>query len=114
MAQRAPIDLRVNRLKVKRSTVLNQLKEFGAVECATLPDAVRIASPKGADKSPRLEGLEAYKRGWFEVQDLGSQMVSVLSGVKSGLQVLDLCAGSGGKTLAMAAQMENKGQIPRL
>ena len=111
MAQRAPIDLRANRLKVKRMTVLNQLREFETVESPELLEALRIAPPKGARKSPRLEELDSYKRGWFEVQDLGSQMVSMLSGVKSGMQVLDLCAGSGGKTLAMAAQMENKGQI---
>ncbi len=111
MALRAPIDLRVNRLKVKRSTVLKQLEDLDAVECDELSDAVRINPSRGADKSPRLEGLEAYKRGWFEVQDLGSQMVSALSGVKSSIQVLDLCAGSGGKTLAMAALMGNKGQI---
>ena len=111
LAQRAPIDLRVNRLKVKRSTVSKPLAALAPVECAELPDALRIAPPKGPDKSPRLEQFEGYKRGWFEVQDLGSQMVSALSGVKSGMQVLDLCAGSGGKTLAMAAMMGNKGQI---
>ena len=111
LAKRAPIDLRVNRLKVKRSTVLNKLEELDAAPLDDLADIVRIDAPVGPDKSPRLEGLEPYQRGWFEVQDMGSQMVSVLTGVKSGMQVLDLCAGSGGKTLAMAALMENKGQI---
>ncbi len=111
LARRAPVDLRVNRLKVKRSTVLERLAEFDPQPVDSLADAVRIMAPEGAQKSPRLEGLEAFRRGWFEIQDMGSQMVSVLTGVKSGMQVLDLCAGSGGKTLAMAAQMGNKGQI---
>jgi 16S rRNA (cytosine967-C5)-methyltransferase len=111
LATRAPIDLRVNRLKVKRSTVLNKLADLDAEPLDDLADIVRIKAPVGEQKSPRLEGLEAYKRGWFEVQDMGSQMVSVMTGVKAGMQVLDLCAGSGGKTLAMAALMENKGQI---
>lgn len=111
LAKRASIDLRVNRLKVKRTTVLNNLEELDAEPLDDLIDVVRIKPPEGADKSPRLEGLEGYKRGWFEIQDMGSQMVSVLTGVKAGMQVLDLCAGSGGKTLAMAALMENRGQI---
>ena len=111
LAQRAPIDLRVNRLKVKPSTLLKSLDDLEILGPEGFPDALRIAPPQGPQKSPRLEGLEAYERGWFELQDLGSQIVSQMTGVKSGMQVLDLCAGSGGKTLAMAALMENKGQI---
>ncbi|RZA05363.1 MAG: RsmB/NOP family class I SAM-dependent RNA methyltransferase, partial [Proteobacteria bacterium] len=52
-----------------------------------------------------------YLKGWFEVQDQGSQIVALLAGAKGGEQVLDLCAGAGGKTLALAAAMGNKGQI---
>ena len=111
MARRAPIDLRVNRLKIKRSTLLKKLEEFDAEPLDDLADIVRIPASIGAQKSPRLDMLDAYHKGWFEVQDMGSQMVSVLTGVKAGMQVLDLCAGSGGKTLAMAALMENRGQI---
>jgi 16S rRNA (cytosine967-C5)-methyltransferase len=54
---------------------------------------------------------EGYLKGWFEVQDQGSQIVAALAGAMPGEQVLDLCAGAGGKTLAMAAAMHNKGQI---
>jgi 16S rRNA (cytosine967-C5)-methyltransferase len=50
-------------------------------------------------------------RGWFEIQDEGSQVAALLAGSKPGEQVVDLCAGGGGKTLAMAAAMQNKGQI---
>ena len=111
LARRAPIDLRVNRLKIKRSTLLKKLEEYEPEILDDLADIVRIPASVGAQKSPRLDMLDAYNKGWFEIQDMGSQMVSVLTGVKSGMQVLDLCAGSGGKTLAMAALMENRGQI---
>ncbi len=111
LAVRAPIDLRVNRLKIKRSTLLKKLEEYGPEAPDDLADIVRIPASVGAQKSPRLDMLDAYHKGWFEIQDMGSQMVSVLSGAKAGMQVLDLCAGSGGKTLAMAALMENRGQI---
>ncbi len=111
LALRAPIDLRVNRLKVKRSTLLKKLEEYEVEVPDDLADIVRIPASVGAQKSPRLDMLDAYHKGWFEIQDKGSQIVSVLTGVKAGMQVLDLCAGSGGKTLAMAALMENRGQI---
>ena len=58
-----------------------------------------------------LFGLPAFKQGWFEIQDEGSQLLALLSGVRAGQKVVDFCAGAGGKTLAMAAMMENKGTI---
>ena len=62
-------------------------------------------------RAPALLAEPAYVKGFVEVQDEGSQIAALLSGAKPGHQVLDLCAGSGGKTLALAAMMENKGQI---
>src|SRR5690606_8191794 len=62
-------------------------------------------------RTPNVQSDEGYIKGWFEVQDLGSQAVATLAGARPGEQVLDLCAGGGGKTLAMAAAMGNKGQI---
>ena len=53
----------------------------------------------------------AFQKGWFEVQDEGSQLAALMVGAKAGEQILDLCAGAGGKTLALAAAMGNKGQI---
>src|SRR5207245_1834377 len=53
----------------------------------------------------------AFVKGWVELQDEGSQLASLLCGARAGEQVLDLCAGGGGKTLALAAEMENRGQI---
>ncbi|RWC52059.1 MAG: RsmB/NOP family class I SAM-dependent RNA methyltransferase, partial [Mesorhizobium sp.] len=51
------------------------------------------------------------QKGWFEVQDEGSQIVATLAGAEAGMQVLDYCAGAGGKTLALSAEMDNRGQI---
>jgi len=62
-------------------------------------------------KSPAIHAEPAFLKGLIEVQDEGSQLAAVFAGAKPGEQVLDLCAGAGGKTLALAAMMENKGQI---
>ena len=72
---------------------------------------VRIAAGERDSRTPNVQADEGYLKGWFEVQDQGSQIVALLAGAKPGEQVLDLCAGAGGKTLAMAAAMGNKGQI---
>src|SRR5690606_28131575 len=78
---------------------------------ALMPDGIRIA-PGGRDsRTPNVQVDESFLKGGFEVQDFGSQAVAALAGARAGEQVLDLCAGAGGKTLAMAAAMQNKGQI---
>ncbi len=70
------------------------------------------ASSFAADaKSPAVHAEPAYLKGLIEIQDEGSQLAALLAGAKPGEQVLDLCAGGGGKTLALAAAMENKGQL---
>ncbi len=110
MAQRAPLDLRVNTLKAERHRVLRALARLGAEETPHSPWGLRIR-PDARGRLPRVEAESAHGRGWFEVQDEGSQIVSALCGARPGEQVLDLCAGAGGKTLALAAMMENRGQI---
>ena len=62
-------------------------------------------------RAPAMSAEPSYVKGLVEIQDEGSQLVTMLSGARAGQQVLDLCAGGGGKTLALAAMMENKGQI---
>ena len=111
MAERAPVDLRVNALKATRDKVLSALAGLGAVPTALAPLGVRIPAPVGAAKSPHVEAEAAHGKGWFEVQDEGSQIAAALSGAGPRQQVLDLCAGAGGKTLALAAAMGNSGQI---
>ena len=62
-------------------------------------------------RPPNVTTDEGYLKGWFEVQDQGSQMVAALAGARPGEQVLDLCAGAGGKTLALSAMMQGKGRL---
>jgi 16S rRNA (cytosine967-C5)-methyltransferase len=111
LAARAPIDLRVNTLKATREKVLKALAHFGAEATPYAPAAVRVPAPQGAAKAPHLEAETAHGKGWFEVQDEGSQIAALLAGAAPRMQVLDLCAGAGGKTLALAAVMQNTGQI---
>ena len=76
-----------------------------------LLDALRIAAPKAAERAAPVESEPEFAKGWFEVQDLGSQIAAAAAGKTGGLQVLDLCAGGGGKTLALGAAMGSTGQI---
>ncbi len=62
-------------------------------------------------KSPAIHAEPAFLKGMIEVQDEGSQLAALFAGARPGEQALDLCAGAGGKTLALAAMMENKGQL---
>ena len=111
LSRRAPIDLRVNGLKAEREKVLRALSRFNAVETPWSPIGVRIAAPAGGARAPNVEAENGHGKGWFEVQDEGSQLAGLLAGAGPREQVLDLCAGAGGKTLEMAAQMRNTGQI---
>jgi 16S rRNA (cytosine967-C5)-methyltransferase len=110
MASRAPLDLRVNTLRGKREKILASLKHLGAVETPWSPIGLRITL--GADaKNPGIHAEEDFIKGAIEVQDEGSQLAALLSAAKPGEQVIDLCAGAGGKTLALAAMMQGKGRL---
>jgi 16S rRNA (cytosine967-C5)-methyltransferase len=120
LAAPAPLDLRVNRLKAKRPDVLaallasTQLKprtdgEPAARETPFSPDGIRIPWAQGRTFPWAKE--ESFVKGGFEVQDEGSQLTALLAGVAPGMQVADVCAGGGGKTLALSALMANSGQI---
>lgn len=111
MARRAPADIRVNTLKATREKVLKALAPFGAHETVLSPAGVRVPAPAGPARTPNLQAEAAFQAGWCEIQDEASQVAAALSGAGPRKQVLDLCAGSGGKTLAMAAIMQNTGQI---
>lgn len=111
MTGRPPLDLRTNTLRSSRERVEKSLSRFHPQPMDYATDGLRLpAGPRDA-RTPNVTTDEGYQKGWFEVQDQGSQLAAVLAGAKPGEQVLDLCAGAGGKTLAMAAAMENKGQI---
>ncbi|MDB5655234.1 MAG: hypothetical protein JWQ94_2847 [Tardiphaga sp.] len=110
MASRAPLDLRVNTLKAKREKVLGGVRHLGATETPWSPIGLRI--DLGADaRNPGIHAEEDFIKGAIEVQDEGSQLAALLSGAKPGEQVIDLCAGAGGKTLALAAMMQGKGRL---
>ncbi len=111
LSQRAPVDLRVNTLKATREKVLKALAHFEPEPTPLSPLGARVAPPLGAGRAPHVEAEAAHGKGWFEVQDEGSQVAALLAGALPRAQVLDLCAGAGGKTLALAAAMENTGQI---
>ncbi len=110
MASRAPLDLRVNTLKAKREKVLRSLAHLDAKETPWSPLGLRIEL--GADaRNPGIHAEEDFIKGGIEVQDEGSQLAALFSAAKPGEQVIDLCAGAGGKTLALAAMMQGKGRL---
>jgi 16S rRNA (cytosine967-C5)-methyltransferase len=110
-AARPSLDMRANTLKADRAKVLKSLAEFGAVETPFAKQGVRIAATAGEARHPNVESEAKYQKGWFEVQDEGSQIAAALADARPGMQVLDFCAGAGGKTLALAAAMAGKGRV---
>jgi 16S rRNA (cytosine967-C5)-methyltransferase len=111
LSQRAPVDLRVNTLKSTREKVMKDLSRVEPAETPLSPVGIRLTPGTGPARSPHVQSEAAFKKGRFEVQDEGSQLAAYLTGAKPGEQVADICAGAGGKSLALAAIMENKGQI---
>ncbi|MHA6641485.1 RsmB/NOP family class I SAM-dependent RNA methyltransferase [Mesorhizobium sp. A623] len=111
LAARPPLDIRVNTLRADREKVLAELAQTGASASAIAPHGIRIAPIEADGRHPNVQAEPAFQKGWFEVQDEGSQLVAELSGAKAGMQVLDYCAGAGGKTLALSAAMDNHGQV---
>ncbi|MBS3648404.1 RsmB/NOP family class I SAM-dependent RNA methyltransferase [Pseudaminobacter sp. 19-2017] len=111
LAGRPPLDLRVNGLLSNRDRVLSEIRETGAQPTALAPEGIRIPPIRGNGRHPNVQAEPAFRKGWFEVQDEGSQLAADLAGARPGMQVLDFCAGAGGKTLALAADMGNRGQI---
>ncbi|MFN3700861.1 MAG: RsmB/NOP family class I SAM-dependent RNA methyltransferase [Alphaproteobacteria bacterium] len=107
MLEPATLDLRVNVFLSDRASVMAALEKDG-VKTAKTP-----YSPYGlrCENKAYLSRTKVFQKGWAEIQDEGSQMIAHLCGVKAGMQVLDFCAGGGGKTLALAAIMQRKGRI---
>ncbi len=110
LADRAPVDLRVNTLQADREKVAGELAHLGVVPTALSPLGLRLV-PKEDGRSPSVQAEPAFQNGWYEIQDEGSQLVAQLVGAEPTMQVVDLCAGGGGKTLALAARMGNQGKI---
>lgn len=110
-AGRPALDLRANTLKATRAKALEDLAMHGAVAAPVAPNAMRIAPSSGEQRLPNVTAEPAFARGFYEVQDLGSQIAAALVDAGLNSHVLDYCAGAGGKTLAVAAAMQNTGQI---
>jgi 16S rRNA (cytosine967-C5)-methyltransferase len=103
----ADVDLRVNTLKSSRDEVLSELRDSGIEGMPTpfAPHGIRL------ERRYPLTGLSAFRNGLFELQGEASQLAAALAGVEPYQSVLDLCAGAGGKALAIAACMRNEGRL---
>lgn len=103
----APLDLRVNPLKTTREKAMNALRSSDIVveTCRYAPLGLRVR------QRPALNRITLLRDGAIEIQDEGSQLVALLVDAKPGERIVDFCAGAGGKTLALSAQMQNKGRI---
>ncbi|MCH9634644.1 MAG: Ribosomal RNA small subunit methyltransferase B [Chlamydiae bacterium] len=103
---RAPITLRANALKISREDFIERFKSEIEMEAAsTAPYAIRVL------KRTSLFQLDAFKEGFFEMQDEASQLIAELVSAEPRQKVLDYCAGSGGKSLAIAPRMKNQGVL---
>jgi 16S rRNA (cytosine967-C5)-methyltransferase len=105
---RAPVDLRVNTWKAARDEVIAALQKDGIAGTPTpyAPHGIRIAG-----EAPNLSQAALFESGAFEFQDEAAQIASILCDARPGMRVLDLAAGAGGKSLALAAAMQNQGEI---
>ncbi|HYU11633.1 MAG TPA: RsmB/NOP family class I SAM-dependent RNA methyltransferase, partial [Stellaceae bacterium] len=103
----APLDMRVNLLKADRETARHALAEAGIIAELTpwSPIGLRLKQ-----RAP-LAGTGAFKAGLVEVQDEASQLAALLADARPGMRIVDFCAGAGGKTLALAAAMKNRGKL---
>ncbi|MFL6863272.1 MAG: RsmB/NOP family class I SAM-dependent RNA methyltransferase [Allosphingosinicella sp.] len=102
LLERAPLDLRANRL---RGTREEALAATGGTATPLSPLGIRL--PEGT----AVEAMEAWQAGLVEIQDEGSQLLALAGGAAPDMNVVDLCAGAGGKTLALAGEMENRGRL---
>lgn len=105
--QTAPVVLRVNTLKTTREELQKQLMESN-IQTETLPSLPYALALK---EKKNVFQTEAFKNGFFEVQDAGSQAIAPTLDVQPGMRVIDACAGAGGKTLHLAALMQNQGRL---
>lgn len=112
LCARAGLDLRVNTLKGNRKTLVKTLESFGVMPTPLSPVGLRVLPQTGAlSRLPNIQIEPCYQMGEVDIQDEGSQLLSLLVNAKLGEKILDLCAGGGGKTLALAADTHDKADI---
>lgn len=104
---RASAFARTNTLKISRDELINRLRhdQVKALPVADLPEAIRIVDKSVVFTTP------AFHEGLYEVQDIGSQAIAPFLRVEPGMRVIDACCGTGGKTMHLAALMNNKGRL---
>ena len=103
--QQAPVVIRVNTLKTTVADVKTSFGEGAVTENGMAADALVL------EKRQNVLNLDAFKQGFFEVQDAGSQLIAPYLDIRPGMSVIDACAGAGGKTLHIAALLQNEGSI---
>lgn len=111
MNARAPVDLRINTLKADPEKAGKAIRTANGKPSDLLVNAYHIPAPDPTQRETSLQTIPAYSKGWVEVQDAGSQIAAAAANVQPGDNILDYCAGGGGKTLALAAALEGKGQV---
>ena len=111
LSNRPPLDIRINTLKSNVEKIAKQLSRNKPKPTQLASNGLRIAPGNRDWRHPNVQAEAGFQKGWFEIQDEGSQVVSDLIFAKPGDKILDYCAGGGGKTLALAAALENRGQI---
>ena len=107
LSERPPMDVRVNAIKATRE----HLEASSATPTAISPIGMRFPSVEGFGRHPNIQSDRDFLTGKLEIQDEGSQIVSLLVAAKPGETLLDYCAGGGGKSLALASDMGNEGAI---
>jgi 16S rRNA (cytosine967-C5)-methyltransferase len=110
LSGRAPLDLRANPLRGGREKTLKALAHLKAEPTPLSPFGIRIPLLDDG-RGPPVQSEPAFLKGLVEVQDEGSQLAALFAAASPGEQVIDLCAGAGGKTLALSAGMNNRGQV---
>ncbi|MGL4286639.1 MAG: RsmB/NOP family class I SAM-dependent RNA methyltransferase [Phreatobacter sp.] len=110
LSARAPIDIRVNTLKTERNRLMPALSHLSPEMTPHAPTGLRFSAGEDG-RGPTLQVTPEFLKGLFEIQDEGSQLVAMMAGAAPDMQVVDLCAGGGGKTLELSALMDNSGQI---
>jgi 16S rRNA (cytosine967-C5)-methyltransferase len=110
MSHRAPLDLRVNTLNAERGKILASMRHLRAQPTPWSPIGLRILLDADA-RSPGIQAEPDFIKGAIEVQDEGSQLAALFADARQGETVVDLCAGAGGKTLALAAAMGGRGRL---
>jgi len=111
LTKRSPLDIRINSIKGEQKSIVEALSGFEVKPTDISPLGLRFNNKGFEARLPNIQNEAIYQTGQIEIQDEGSQLVSLLVNAQPGEKVLDYCAGGGGKTLALAADMKNQGQV---